>query len=122
MRRRGHDNTDYLFWPDDFHAVQEAYRERLKRTIDDANAALVEDGTVDDVGARFAEQFRLEAPELTEGATSVDIEETRVDVTESQASADPGESRFRSGVAMTPDITSNIRPSCSTCWWTQSRC
>ena len=81
MARRGHDNTDYLFWTYDFHALQETYRERLKTAIDDAEAALVQDGTIDEVAERFAEEFRLDAPELTEGATSVDVEETRVNVT-----------------------------------------
>ena len=81
MGRRGHRDTDYLFWTHDFHAIQETYRERLKAAIDAADAALVEAGTIEDVATRIAEEFRLEVPELTEGATSVDVEETRVDVT-----------------------------------------
>ena len=81
MSRRGHDNTDYLFQTYDFHAVQQSYQERLKRAVDDADGASIRQGPVDDVAERIAAQFRLDVPELTEGAMSVDIEETRVDVT-----------------------------------------
>src|SRR5204863_7006498 len=81
MPRRGHDNADYLVWTHDFHAVQETYRERLGAAINSADAALVQNGTIDEVAERFADEVRLDVPELTEGATSVDVEETRVDVT-----------------------------------------
>jgi hypothetical protein len=81
MPRRGHDNRDYLFWSYDFYGVQEACHERLRKAVDDADPAAIQEGTVEEAGTRIAEGFRLEAPELTEGAISVDIEEARVDVT-----------------------------------------
>jgi hypothetical protein len=81
MARRGHQDTDYLFWSYDFFAVQENSLERLKKAIDDADASSVQEGTVDEVADRFVEEFRLEVPELTEGAMSVDLEEAHVDVT-----------------------------------------
>lgn len=81
MPRRGHDRDDYLFYKYDFHGVQEANQQRLRSTIDDADPALVQAGTVDTAAQKFVDNFLLAAPELTEGATSVDIEEARVDVT-----------------------------------------
>ena len=81
MPRRGHDRDDYLFYKYDFHGVQDANQQRLRKTIDDADPTLVQAGTIDTAAQRFVDDFLLAAPELTEGATSVDIEEARVDVT-----------------------------------------
>lgn len=81
MARRGHSDSHYLFGSYDWHAVQESYRERLKKTIDEAAPATIQDGTVDEAAERFVAEFRLEVPELIEGAVSVDLEEAEVDVT-----------------------------------------
>ena len=80
MARRGHSDSHYLFGSCGWHAVQESYRVRLKKTIDEATPAAIQDGTVDEAAERFVADFRLEVPELIEGAVSVDLEEAEVDV------------------------------------------
>jgi hypothetical protein len=80
MARWGHSDTDYLFWKHDFHAVQEAQRTRLKQAIAEAPAESVRLGSLEDAADRFADEVRLYAPELTEGAISATVEETQVDI------------------------------------------
>jgi hypothetical protein len=80
MPRRGHSDGDYLFRTYDFHGVQEHQQEKMKQAIDAADAAAVQAGSVEEVANTFVEQFRVEVPELTEGAISVDLEEAQVDV------------------------------------------
>lgn len=75
------DRDGYLFTKYDFFGVQEGYKRKLQETIEAADTARVQDASVDDIAERFAAEFRLEAPELTEGAMSVDIAEAKVDVT-----------------------------------------
>lgn len=81
MPRRGHNRDDYLFYKYDFRRLQDANQQQLRKAIDDADAAVVKAGTVDEAAELFANQFRAIAPELTEGAISVEIEEAQVDVT-----------------------------------------
>jgi hypothetical protein len=80
MARWGHSDTDYLFWKHDFHAVQEAQRARLKQAIAEAPAESVRLGSDEEAADRFADEVRLYAPELTEGAISATVEETQVDI------------------------------------------
>jgi hypothetical protein len=60
--------------------VQEAQRARLKQAIADAPAESVRLGSVEEAAERFAEEVRLYAPEVTEGAISATAEETQVDI------------------------------------------
>jgi hypothetical protein len=71
----------YLFTKYDFFGVQEGYKRKLQETIESADAAQLQEGSGDEVAERFAADFMLEAPELTEGAMSVDVAEAKVDVT-----------------------------------------
>ena len=80
MRRRGHRDTDYLFRQYDFFSNAHAWKEKLKEAIDKADPSTVKNGTVEEAAESFVNEFRVEAPELTEGAISVDVEETKVDV------------------------------------------
>jgi hypothetical protein len=80
MARYGHSDDDYLFWKHDFHAVLEHQRDRLNKAINAASPESIRNGSLDDVAARFADQFRLDVPELTEGAISATVDETQVDV------------------------------------------
>jgi len=85
MARWGHSDNDYLFWKYDFHAVQESQRKRMQQAIAEASAGAIEDGAVDVVAERFAADFRLYVPELTEGAISATVDETRVDISKDRS-------------------------------------
>ncbi len=105
MARWGHSDNDYLFWKHDFHAVQEAQRARLKQVIAEAPADSVRPGTVDDVADRFADQVRLYAPELTEGAVSATVDETQVDISRDRSLSFQSHGTFGPGPHPVPGIT-----------------
>ena len=80
MPRHGNGNGEYLFHDYHFFSVQENQLERLRQAIESADAARIQTGSVEEVAGLFVQQFRLDVPELTEGAISVDVEEAQVDV------------------------------------------
>lgn len=81
MPRRGHSDTDYLFHNYDFVSNAQVRQEKLKEAIDKADVSRVRAGSVDESAEPFVAEFWAEVPELTEGAISMDVEETRVNVT-----------------------------------------
>ena len=85
MARWGHSDSDHLFWKYDFHSVQEAQRNRMQQVIAEAPADAIENGTADEVAERVAADFRLYVPELTEGAISATVDETRVDISKDRS-------------------------------------
>ena len=87
MARWGHTNDHYLFWTHDFHAVQQQLREQMNQAIDQATPDAIRTGTVEEVAEMFAVQFRVQTPELTEGAISASVEETKVDVSRDRSLA-----------------------------------
>ena len=87
MARWGHTDNDYLFWTHDFHAVQEHQRQRMRQAIDQAASDAIRNGSVEEVAETFADQFRVQVPELTEGAISATVDETKVDVSRDRSLA-----------------------------------
>ena len=87
MARWGHTNDHYLFRTYDFYAVQQQLRERMNQAISQATPDAICTGTVEEVAEMFAAQFRVQTPELTEGAISASVEETKVDVSRDPAHA-----------------------------------
>ena len=79
MPRQGRSNPELLFSEYDFHAVQENQRRKMNEAIDQAPAEQIKSREVEPLVEEFVWRFRLDAPELTEGATSVTVEEAQVD-------------------------------------------
>ena len=48
--------------------------------INNSPAAVADGRTPDEIAAEFVHRFRLDTPDLTEGAISMDVEEVQVDV------------------------------------------
>lgn len=69
-----------LFSTHDLHAVLEGQRERLLAAIEAHPAADIRSRSLDDLVAYFVNEFKIQAPELTEGAVSAEVEEGEVDV------------------------------------------
>lgn len=107
MARWGHTNSDYLFWTQDFRAVQEHLRERMRQAIDQAAPETIRNGSVDDVAQIFAAQFRVEPPALTEGAISATVDETKVDVSRDRSLAFMY-GAFEGGPHYVPGITASF--------------
>lgn len=99
MARRGHRDVDYLFARTEWHDVQDSQRQRLTSAIDNAAPSVIQSGTVDEVAEGFVSEFQLAIPVLIEGAVSVDLQETKVDVT-----GDFRYGHFRRGLHMVPGI------------------
>lgn len=103
MPRRGYRNGHYLFHEYDMFGVQQATNEQLRKMIESADAVSITTGTVDDVAKTFVQKVRLDVPDLTEGAISVDVEEAAVDVSGDHMRAFY-DGDFRSGPRLVPGI------------------
>ena len=53
----------------------------MTAAIAEADAETVRTGDVEELANRYSEQFSLQAPDLIDGAISVNVEEAQVDVT-----------------------------------------
>jgi len=101
--RRGHTDGDYLFRTYDFFAVQESQREKMKRAIEESDTFTIQTGSVEQAADLFVQRFLLEVPELTEGAISVDVEESQIDVSGDRRRAFCS-GRFEDGPHLVPGI------------------
>jgi hypothetical protein len=72
--------VEYLFSDHDLHAVQEHQRQVMVAEINNSPATVAAGRPPEDIAAEFVQRFRLDTPELTEGAISMDVEEVQVDV------------------------------------------
>lgn len=81
MSLRARPNGKQLFSGYPFHALQEQQRQRMAVAIAGADAELIRTGDVEELTKRFADGFAFETPTLIEGALSISVEETQVDVT-----------------------------------------
>ena len=81
MARRARADGEPLFRRYDFHSVGQHQRQRMEDAINQADAELIRSADADELARHFADQFALEAPTLVEGAMSISVEETQVDVT-----------------------------------------
>ena len=81
MARRGRENAELLFRRYDGYSVQENQRRQMTAAIAEADAETVRTGDVEELANRYSEQFSLQAPDLIDGAISVNVEEAQVDVT-----------------------------------------
>ena len=70
-----------MFHDYDFHALQEHQRGRMAEAIDQADADMLRRGDTDAIADVFVRQFRIDVPELIEGAISLTVDEAEVDVT-----------------------------------------
>ncbi len=74
-------NEKHLFAHGYLRDVLETQRQKMVAAIDAADASQVANGqSIEDITDLFVQEFVVEAPVLTEGAVSVDVVETRVDV------------------------------------------
>lgn len=81
MPSRVRDDAEPLFSRYDSHALQEARRREMSTAITEADPELIRSGDAAELAKRYADDFSLKAPHLIEGATSMDAEEAKVDVT-----------------------------------------
>src|ERR1035437_3103164 len=80
MARRARPNGRQLFSEYPFYTLQEQQRQQMAATIAEADPELIRTGDVEELTKQFADRFALEAPTLIEGALSISVEETQVDV------------------------------------------
>src|SRR2546421_13052317 len=80
MSRRARPNVEQLFSKFPFHGLQEHQRQTIATAIADADPELIRTGDVEELTREFADRFRLDAPTLIEGALSISVHETQVDV------------------------------------------
>lgn len=74
-------NEKHLFAHGHLRDALEAHRQKMVAAIDGADVTQVTDGQpVEDIAHAFVQEFVVDAPVLTEGAVSVDVVETKVDV------------------------------------------
>ena len=81
MASKSRPNAKALFGRYDFHSLQQRQREQMETEISAANPDLIRTGDVDELAKQYADHYGLEAPTLIEGALSINVEETQVDVT-----------------------------------------
>jgi hypothetical protein len=72
--------SNYLFAKYDLRSVLQGQRQKMLAAIEDYAAIDMKIGDVEVLVSQFVNEFTIHAPELTEGAISVDVVEARVDV------------------------------------------
>jgi len=80
MARRARPNGEQLFNGYPFYALQEQQRQQMVAAIAEVDPELLRTADVEELTRQFADRFALEAPTLIQGALSISVEETQVDV------------------------------------------
>lgn len=80
MARRARPNGQQLFNGYPFYALQEQQRQQMAAAIAEVDPELLRTADVEELTRQFADRFALEAPTLIQGALSISVEETQVDV------------------------------------------
>jgi hypothetical protein len=81
MARRVRQNAEQLFNKYDSLSLREHQRNQMRAAIEAADPEVIRSAEVDALVKEYADQFSVEVPALIEGAISVNVEESQVDVT-----------------------------------------